>query len=364
MQESFLSNKQLPIMVTAVGGGGHGEQILKALRLANGGRYRIIGADANSDCTQFDWVDERVFLPLASDPSYISVLLEACDRFGVKALFHGCEPELKKFSSNRHLIEGRGIFLPINPAAVIETCMNKEETNQRLSSLGFDAPRYMRASSRDDLMKIDWYPVVVKPSVGGGGSANVYIAQNMRELLGLADYLGLTAAGNNFLIQEYVGTADSEYTVGVLHDMDGNYINSIAVRRMLSGQLNIRMSVPNRTGRCELGSALVISSGVSHGQVGRHAEVTRQCKEIARAFGCRGATNIQCRFVNGRVKVFEINPRFSGTTSIRAMVGYNEPDVLIRKHIFGEEILIDFEYEEAVILRTLTEMRVGVARRN
>ena len=174
-----MSIDQLPILVTAIGGGGHGEQILKALRLAKGGRYRIIGADANPDCPQFDWVDERVLLPLASDPNYISALLDVCDRFGVKALFHGCEPELKKFSANRHLIEGRGIFLPINPAVVIETCMNKEDTNQRLSALGFDAPRYMRASSRDDLMKIDWFPVVVKPSVGGGGSANVYIAQNL-----------------------------------------------------------------------------------------------------------------------------------------------------------------------------------------
>ena len=74
--------------------------------------------------------------------------------------------------------------------------------------------------------------------------------------------------------------------------------------------------------------------------------------------------NIQCRFVGGRVKVFEINPRFSGTTSIRAMVGYNEPDVLMRKHIFGEDIPVDFEYEEAVILRSLSEARVGTALRN
>lgn len=356
--------EKLPILVTAIGGGGHGEQILKAVRLAEGNRYRIIGADANPDCPQFDWVDERMVLPLASDPNYISVLLDACDRFGVKALFHGCEPELKTFSAYRQVIEARGIFLPINSAEVIATCMNKEYTNRRLAALGFDAPRYLRASCHDDLKEVDWFPVVVKPSVGGGGSANVYIAQNMSELLGLADYLGLTMASNNFLIQEYVGTPDTEYTVGVLHDMDGNYLNSIAVRRMLSGQLNIRMSVPNRTGRTDLGATLVISSGVSHGHVGRHAEVTRQCKEIARAFGARGAMNIQCRFVDGRVKVFEINPRFSGTTSIRAMVGYNEPDVLMRKHIFGEDIHVDFKYEEAVILRNLTEMRVGSAMRN
>ena len=65
--------------------------------------------------------------------------------------------------------------------------------------------------------------------------------------------------------------------------------------------------------------------------------------------------NIQCRLVGDKVYVFEINPRFSGTTSLRAMVGYNEPDLLVRKHILGEEIEKHFTYREGVILRSLKE---------
>ncbi len=349
----------MPVLVTAIGGGGHGEQILKALRLAGEGKYYIVGADANPASPQFSMVDARASLPLANDPSYMDALLTLCRKHGVRALFHGCEPELKQFARNRAAIESEGIFLPINPTKVIDMCMNKESTNRELAALGFESPRFAHVSTKDELKEIDWFPVVVKPSVGGGGSANVYIAQNMTELLGLADYLGLETMENNFLIQEYVGTPECEYTVGVLHDMDGNYLNSIAVRRLLSGGLNIRMSVPNRTGRAEFGQKLVISSGVSHGYVGRFSEVTEQCKEIAKAIGAKGPVNIQCRFVEGKVYVFEINPRFSGTTSLRAMVGYNEPDVLVRKHLFGENIKTDFDYEEALILRSLVENRVG-----
>jgi carbamoyl-phosphate synthase large subunit len=123
------------------------------------------------------------------------------------------------------------------------------------------------------------------------------------------------------------------------------------------------MSVPNNTSRSELGTKLVISSGVSHGYIGRHNQVTEQCKEIAKAIGVKGAINIQCRLVDGVVKVFEINPRFSGTTSLRAMVGYNEPDILIRRHLFGEVISKDFEYEEALILRGLTETKVDITKK-
>lgn len=354
-----MNNGKMPVLVTAIGGGGHGEQILKALCLAGKGKYFIVGADANSKSPQFAMVDARASLPMASDPSYMDALLTLCRKHGVKALFHGCEPELKQFARHREAIEREGIFLPINPTSVIEMCMNKEATNRHLATLGFKSPRFAHISSKDGLRGIDWFPVVVKPSVGGGGSANVYIAQNQTELLGLADYLGLETMANQFLVQEYVGTPESEYTVGVLHDMDGNYLNSIAVHRLLSGGLNIRMSVPNRTERTELGQNLVISSGVSHGYVGRFQEVTEQCKNIARAIDAKGPVNIQCRWANGKVYVFEINPRFSGTTSLRAMVGYNEPDVLIRKHLLGENIETDFSYKEALILRSLVENRVS-----
>lgn len=348
----------LNVLVTAMGGGGHGEQILKALLIAGKDRYRIIGADANPDCPQFGLVDESVVMPFANSPDYMRRLYELIEQYDIKALFHGCEPELKLFAKHRYEIERRGVFLPINPTSVIELCMDKEKTNRRLIELNFNSPQFSVITNRSDLAAIDWFPVVVKPSVGGGGSANVYIAQDHRELNGLAEYLNLGENQIKFFIQEYVGTPDQEYTVGVLHDMNGDYINTIAVKRALTGQLNIRMAVTNRTSKSELGPRLVISSGVSQGQIGRFPEVTNQCREIAQAIGARGAVNIQCRLVDGVVKVFEINPRFSGTTSLRAMVGYNEPDILIQKHLFDATFKMDFPYEEANIIRSLIETKV------
>lgn len=351
---------KIPILITAIGGGGHGEQILKAIRLAPEQNYYIVGADANPDCPQFKFVDESVVLPLASDPTYLDCLFDVCRQYKIKALFHGCEPELKLYANNRDIIEKQGIFLPINPLSVIQTCMDKIKTNRILTDLGFEPPKFVKISTKEALKQIDWFPVVVKPYIGSGGSANVYIAQNRRELLGLADYLGLEDIADSFFVQEYVGTPEDEFTVGVLHDMDGNYLNSIAVKRLLSGQLNIRMSLPNRTNRKELGKKLVISSGISHGHVGRFPEVTEQCKEIAKAFCVQGTVNIQCRLVDDKVKVFEINPRFSGTTSLRAMVGYNEPDVLIRQHLFNDStIMPNFPYQSALILRSLEEIKVA-----
>jgi carbamoyl-phosphate synthase large subunit len=179
------------VLITAIGGGGHGDQILKALLLAPSGRYRLFGADANPCCPQASLVTKFVRLPLARDPNYMSVLLRTCQELGIHALFHGCEPELLLFAANRNRIQEAGIFLPINDTALIHLCMDKAQTNARLAELGFPSPRYVTVTEEGEFDGIDWFPVVVKPAVGGGGSANVYIAQDMKQLKALAVYLGL-----------------------------------------------------------------------------------------------------------------------------------------------------------------------------
>lgn len=349
------SNPPIPVMITAVGGGGHGEQILKALLLAERGRYRIHGADANPNCPQFQQVERSFVLPHADDPAYLDDLFDLCSELGVQAVFHGCEPELKLFSRERDRFKEAGLLLPINPAEVIETCMDKLATARWLDEQGFEPPRFHKLDRVADIERVNFFPAVVKPSIGGGGSANCYVAQNQAELKALALFLNLDECEQTFMVQEYVGTSDAEYTAGVLHDLDGNFLNSIAVKREFAGQLNIRFSVPNRTGRRELGDHLVISSGVSQGYVDRFPEVTERCEELAQALGVRGAINIQCRLVDGQVKVFEINPRFSGTTSVRALMEYNEPDILLRKHLLGQVIPQRFPYRTGRVNRSLVE---------
>ncbi len=347
------------ILVTAIGGGGHGEQVLKALSMVGNADYRIFGADMNPNCPQKNLTEGFEILPSANSEPYLKELIKVLKRLDINVLIHGCEPELRVFSKHRELFKELGILVLINNSEIIDLCMNKVKTNEKLQFLGFNPPKYIELNSIYDMSLIDWYPVVVKPSYGGGGSADVFICQSRHELENLAEYLHLEDDGKNFMVQEYVGTADEEYTVGVLSDLNGNFINSIAVKRLMSGQLNIRSSVLNRSTRQDLGKKLVISSGVSQGHVGKFPVVTSQCEDIARQLSSTGPLNIQCRLVKGEVKVFEINPRFSGTTSLRAMVGFNEPDLLIRKHLLGQEIETGFQFDSGLIIRTLQENRVS-----
>src|SRR5205809_1049182 len=62
------------VMVTGVGGGGHGEQIIKALRLSTR-RYTIIGADSSPVSKGLMEVDDAYVLPPAADPDYVPCFL-------------------------------------------------------------------------------------------------------------------------------------------------------------------------------------------------------------------------------------------------------------------------------------------------
>jgi len=346
-----LNADRINVLITGLGGGGHGMQILKALKLSRL-PYYFIGTDITQLSYGFSQVDKTYIVPPANHLEYIDTLMHIIETNDIKAVFHGSEPELRVMSRHAQALRDLGVLLPINPPELIELCTNKFETMTFLNSRGFTTPQTFLVASIDDIDSIQTYPVVCKPHVGSGGSNNVFIAQDEEEMQLISRYL--LRHLKEFLVQEYVGTPDSEYTVGVLADMKGDIIGAIGVRRHILSALSNRIRVENRTGRKELGKILAISSGISQGEIGHFEEVTDHCKEVARSIGARGPVNLQCRSFGDQVYVFEINPRFSGTTSLRAMAGFNEPDILIRKHVLGEEIN-RISYREGVILRGLEE---------
>lgn len=346
---------KIPVIVTAVGGGGFGEQILKALRLART-PYEIIATDMDPNSAGFADADRAYTVPPAGSAGYIDTLLQIAQKHAARVVFPGSEPELVLISDHRDLLDEAGIFVPISPDAVIRDCTDKARTFEVLERHGFAVPAWRRVTSLSDLDGFGPLPAVLKPTLGGGGSANVFLAQQRAHLHCFGSYL-LDVLGQ-FIVQEYVGTPENEYTVGVLLDMEGHVINSIALRRHLVGSLSTRLRVANVSGRADLGERLVISSGVSQGEIDRFPDVSAFAERVALALGCQGAVNVQCRVVADRPMIFEINPRFSGTTSVRAMFGYNEPDVLVRKHVLREDIHDHFTYNSGRVVRSLSERLV------
>ena len=343
--------RKVSVLVTGAGGGGNGEQLIKCLKVPSCD-YKVHATDVNLEASSQSGADEFGVLPLASSPEYVDELISLCKRWEIEALFPGSEPELKRISAEREKIDSHVTMLAINPREVIDVCSDKYATNVFLEENGFPFPKSVFVTEIAQIDNVEFFPVVLKPTVGGG-SQHVYLAQDQNQLRLLVSYL--LNFFNHFLVQEYVGEVDQEYTVGVLMDGDGGLVNSIAVRRYILSSLSNHIKMKNMTEKRQLGEALAISSGISQGEIGRFPEVTKYCEQVAIKLKSRYAINVQCRLVDGTPYIFEINPRFSGTSYMRAMVGYNEPDILIRRHILGETIEPGFYYKSGVILRSLKE---------
>jgi carbamoyl-phosphate synthase large subunit len=340
---------KIKVLIAGVGGGCHGMEIMKALRLSNI-PYYICGVDMSKRSLGLFKADKGYVVPPAFNDEYIPTILDICKKEGIQVIFHGSEPDIEVLSENRDIFEEMGIFLPFNSREVINTCLDKKQTFIFLKQKGITIPKTVAVDSEKDIDAIDFLPAVIKPYIGGGGSNNAFIAQDREELALFCRYI--LKQGRTPVVQPYIGSSKNEYTVGVLSDREGNIISTIAIKRYILSGLSNRLKVPSISNRDEV---LAISSGVSQGEVVNEPELLDQCRQIAFTLRSTGPVNIQCRFVNKKVYPFEINPRFSGTTHMRALAGVNEPDLLIRKYVLKETIPENIVAKEGLVLRELKE---------
>ena len=319
------------VLVTGVGGGSIGEQVCKALY--NGEhRYTITTTNTSRAAMSVVRAAHAEVLPPANTDEYLNALRDVIARHDVQFLIPGSEPELIKLSQCADFLADLPAKLLLNSPEVVHTCLDKHLTVDFLTKHNFRVPRTLLI---DDAAMLDKFsmelPCIVKPASGGGGSAAAFIAQDMEELDFFVRYL----LKSNFrpLVQEYIPSAESEYTVGVLHNPEGKLIGTVVLLRQIITGLSNRLKIKNRTQRQELGQILAVSSGISQGRIVSFEPVRKQAEAIADALGSTGPLNIQGRWDGRDFVPFEINPRFSGTTPMRALAGFNEPELLIAWHL-------------------------------
>lgn len=329
------------VMIAGVGGASLGTELLKALVLA--GRYRVFGCDISPIAyglhhSAFD----RTFRVVRTD--YVRSVIDACMDAGATYLIPGGEQPMVLLGTAVKQLEEAGITLVGNDPAVIKVCSDKAATFRQLSDCGVGIPKTTLAHGAESIQEVG-LPCVIKPATGTGGSSQVFFAADVDEAQVYAGYIVRTGATP--IAQEYVPDDEGEFTVGVLSYPDGSVGGAIALRR----SLDTKLSVMTR------GRGGVISSGYSQGYIADFSEICEQCEEIAKKLGSKGPLNIQGRLSKGRLVPFEINPRFSASTYLRAMAGVNEVDMYLQYLITGVKPRRGV-IREGWYLRSLTEQYV------
>lgn len=253
-------------------------------------RGSVIVTDVNALSPSVYAADRSYEVPLATDPGYLDAVAGVCRRERVKLLVPTIDDELTIFADAVDRFAAMGVRVVVSPRETTSLCDDKYATCLALQALGIDAaesflPATLPADPR--------FPLFIKPRVGRGG-VSAFPVRNARELAFFTDYVP------NPVIQGFLD--GPEFTIDLLCDFHGRPLSVVPRERVV-----VRAGVVDR-GRTVANPALI--------QLGL---------KCAAALRFVGAVNIQCRLVDGRPVVFEINPRFSGGIPLTIAAGADFP---------------------------------------
>ena len=322
-----MVNERIRVLVTGSGGAGTlGREITKSFLMLPD-TYEIIATNSNPvDLSLNNDVKIRK-IPDSLSSNYIEQLLKICKEEKIQAIAPGSEPETELISKNSKIFSEENIVTLTNRYELVKLCNDKLSLSKFLISKGIKSPRIFSIEEINQ-QGFSNYPLLIKPTVGSG-SRNVFVAQNYEEASFFIKYL--INQNTVPLIQEYISGIDNEFSIGILYCNGGELTTSIAMRRSFSSGLSTRSVIKSNQNE-----SLIVSSGISQGFFDNFPDIRKQSENIASMLNSDGPINIQCRIKNNELYVFEINPRFSGTTSARALVGCNEPDIFTKFRIYGD----------------------------
>jgi carbamoyl-phosphate synthase large subunit len=317
----------LTVLVTGAGAL-VGQGVLRALRMS-GRAMRIVTGDPDHRATGHWLGDAAHRIPMAADPQFIERVEDVITREDVSVVLVGTDAELGVFSQARALLEAKhGVQIVVSSPRVVEIADDKWKTVEFLRENRFPYPRSAISEDRgavDKIVRDVGFPLFAKPRRGARskGAGVIHSAQEL-------DAIYRTRAA--YIIEELLPDHDGEFTAGCLV-ADGCCASVTVLRRDLRDGNTYR--------------------AYSEGASGFESCIAA----IAERLGPHGPCNLQFRVRNGEPVVFEINARFSGTTPIRGIFGYNEVDGFLDYLVDGTPIPAA-SLRQGVVLRAWSDVFV------
>jgi carbamoyl-phosphate synthase large subunit len=315
------------VLVTAAGSI-VAQGIIKSLKLAN--KYTIIAADMSPLAAGLYRCDSGILVPPVSSSSYIGSIIQICKDNDVQAVFCGSDDELLALAGAKEEIEKTGAKLLTGSSEALAIARDKWRTYEFCKANNLSCAPSALPQDRDGFAREFGFPLVVKPREGYG-SLHFYVAKSKEEMDKAVS--AIEQAGWQPILQKYLA-GDAEFTTGVTVDKNSHYaMSSISIRKI-----------------------------IKHGQtykafIDDFYNIRKSAEEVALKLGASGPINVQAKLEGDMPVVFEINPRFSATCPMRAAAGVNEPDLVFRNAVLGEEVKVD-SYERLVCMRYWNEVYV------
>lgn len=264
----------------------------RALQARGGGR--VIVTDVNPLSPAVHVADRWYHVPLATAPEYLDAIATICAAEQITLIVPTIDDELERFGAAAEKFRHRGIFVAVSPEATSRICGDKLETSDYLRRHGVAAAATMLP---EDVPSAPAFPLFIKPRFGRGG-VGAFPIRSPRELEFFSSYVETP------VVQEYLD--GPEFTIDVLCDFSHRLLAAVPRERVV-----VRAGVVDR------------------GRTVRNPRLMELAEAVCAVLPFAGAVNIQCRLVDGRPVVFEINPRFSGGIPLTIAAGADFPRLLV-----------------------------------
>jgi carbamoyl-phosphate synthase large subunit len=322
--------KKINALVTAVGGA-IGQGIIKSLQMSDL-NIRIVGTDAENLAAGLYWCQKGYMVPRSDKKSadYLKAIIYICSREKIHIIFPGIPEEVTFFALNKKEIEEKtGCKIVVSSSDLLDLVGDKWNMYKFLSEKEIDTPRtfLIRKDEKNipklisEIIKNNPLPLILKPR-GSYGSKGVKILKKSEDIDTIENQ------GEDMVLQEFLPDNDEEYTCGIFVTAEGKNIGTFVMKR--------ESKFPCSTYR---------------GEIGNFKDVQKVIESVAQHIKPLGPCNIQARKIKNRIAVFDINPRFSASNSMRANFGFNEAELSIKDMVLGQKIRPIRNFSKGMALR-------------
>ncbi|HJW33449.1 MAG TPA: ATP-grasp domain-containing protein [Holophagaceae bacterium] len=312
-------------------GGGVGSAVLKSLAMASL-ETQVVCFDTAASTPGMFRGDRARLIPNVADPAYREALLEACEQEGLDVLIPGLDPELEPLAAMAADLEALGCTLIGSSPLVNRLLFDKLRSSDFFEGFGLPFAKTVPMARVEELLDLHGLPLLIKP-VSGSASRGVHVVFDLKELKALAAE-GVAYVAQNYLLPLPWGKSRKdlrpedvysnhslvqrdEHMVQVLSDPQGDPLGVFYSRNVLKEGAVVHMTP---------------LEGDPHGARAAAIQMAKCLAEIGQVGPC----NFQGRVTAEGPFFYEINPRFSGGTGMRACLGFNEVEACLRRLVLKE----------------------------
>lgn len=274
--------------------------------------------------------DDYSYIPSYYQKEYLNELIETCKDKKIDLLIPGHDDEAQILAANATEFKKINVDVLTSSIELINICRSKDKLGNFFSEA---KDLFVRSYTYDEIVNANKFgselsfPLIAKPK-NGYASRDVYIVQSINDIERL---------GNKLIYQEIaipekndpahdiyienlkidINTQVGELSIQLLADREGKIHGRFATYNKLNNGIPIEV-IPYESSKLDKAIDRLIP--------------------LIQEKGLRGPINLQGRMTDNGLKIFEINPRFTGITGLRAKFGFNEVAACIKNWLFNEEM--------------------------